>query len=31
MLLSRHQDAGGNHDMKIANGCFENMAKFKYL
>jgi hypothetical protein len=23
MLLSRHQNAGHNHDMKIANGCFE--------
>jgi hypothetical protein len=31
MLLSRHQYAGHNHDIKIANKCFENVAKFKYL
>jgi hypothetical protein len=31
MLLSRHQTAGQNHDIKIANRCFENVAKFKYL
>jgi hypothetical protein len=23
MLLSHHQNAGQNHDMKIANRCFE--------
>jgi hypothetical protein len=27
MLLSRHQNAGQNHDIKIANRCFENVAK----
>jgi hypothetical protein len=26
MLLSRHQNAGQNHDIKIANRCFENVA-----
>jgi hypothetical protein len=31
MLLSRHQNAGQNHDIKIGNRCFENVAKFKYL
>jgi hypothetical protein len=31
MLLSRHQNAGQNHDVKVANGCFENVAQFKYL
>jgi hypothetical protein len=28
MLLSRHQDVGQNHDIKIANRCLENVAKF---
>jgi hypothetical protein len=31
MLLSRHQNAGQNHDIKIANSCFENVAQFRYL
>jgi hypothetical protein len=31
MLLSRHQNAGQNHDIKIANRCFENVAQFKYV
>jgi hypothetical protein len=31
MLLSRHQNAGQSHDMKIANISFDNMAQFKYL
>jgi hypothetical protein len=31
MLLSHHQKAGQNHDMKIVNRCFENVAQFKYL
>jgi hypothetical protein len=30
-LLSRHQNAGQNHDLKIANRVFENIAQFKYL
>jgi hypothetical protein len=30
-LLSRHQNAGQNHDKKIANRCFENVAPFKHL
>jgi hypothetical protein len=31
MLLSRHQNAGPNHDINIANRRFENVAKFRYL
>jgi hypothetical protein len=31
MLLSRRQNAGQNHDIKIANRCFENVAQFRYL
>jgi hypothetical protein len=31
MLLSRHQNAGRNHNIKIANRCFENVAQFRYL
>jgi hypothetical protein len=31
MLLSRHQNAGQNHDIKIANICFESVAQFRYL
>jgi hypothetical protein len=31
MLLSRHQNAGQTHDMKIVNRCFENVAQFRYL
>jgi hypothetical protein len=31
MLLSRHENAGQNHDLKIANRCFENMAQFIYF
>jgi hypothetical protein len=31
MLLSRHQNAGQSYDIKIANKCFENVAKFRYL
>jgi ribosomal protein S2 len=31
MLLSRHQNAGQSHDIKIANKCFENVTKFRYL
>jgi hypothetical protein len=31
MLLSRHQNAGQNHDTKIAIRSFENVAQFKYL
>jgi ribosomal protein S2 len=31
MLLSCHQNAGQNDNIKIANRCFENMAKFRYL
>jgi hypothetical protein len=30
MLLSRHQNAGQNNDIKIADP-FENVAQFKYL
>jgi ribosomal protein S2 len=31
MLLSRHQNARQNHDIKIAKRCFENVAQFRYL
>jgi hypothetical protein len=31
MLLSHHQNAGQNHDIKIANRSFENVAEFKYF
>jgi hypothetical protein len=31
MLLSRHQNAGQNHDIKIANRSFENVEQFRYL
>jgi hypothetical protein len=29
--MSPHQNAGQNHDIKIANRSFENVAQFKYL
>jgi hypothetical protein len=29
--LSRHENAGQNHDIKIAKRCFENVAQFSYL
>jgi ribosomal protein S2 len=31
MLLSRQQNAAQSYDIKIANRCFENVAKFRYL
>jgi hypothetical protein len=31
ILLSCHQNAGQNLDLKTANGSFENVAHFKYL
>jgi hypothetical protein len=31
MLLSHHQNAGQNHDIKMGNRSFENSAQFKYL
>jgi ribosomal protein S2 len=31
MLLSHHQNVGQNHDIKIANRCFENVVQFRYL
>jgi hypothetical protein len=31
MLLSRHQNAGQNHDIKIDDRSFGNVAQFKYL
>jgi hypothetical protein len=31
MLLSRHQNAGQNRDIKIANRSFENVSQFRYL
>jgi hypothetical protein len=31
ILLSHHQNAGRNQDIKIANKSFENVSQFKYL
>jgi hypothetical protein len=31
MFLSRGQNAVQNHDIKIANRCFVNVAQFRYL
>jgi hypothetical protein len=31
MLLSPHQNAGQNHNIKIGDRSFENVAQFKYL
>jgi hypothetical protein len=31
MSLSRHQNTGQNHDIKIGNRWFENVAQFRYL
>jgi hypothetical protein len=31
MLLSRHHNAGPNHNVKTANRSFKNVAHFKYL
>jgi hypothetical protein len=31
MLLPRHQNAGQNHNIKIGDRSFENVAQFKYL
>jgi hypothetical protein len=31
MLLSRNQNARKNHDIKIANTCFEDAVQFRYL
>jgi hypothetical protein len=31
MLLSRHQNAGQNHDINIANRSLQKVAQFKYL
>jgi hypothetical protein len=31
MLLSRHQNVGQNHDIKIANRCFENVAQSIFI
>jgi hypothetical protein len=30
-MLSRHQNAGQNEDIKITNKSFENVSQFKYL
>jgi hypothetical protein len=30
MFLSRHQNSGQNHDIKIANRSFVNVVQFKY-
>jgi hypothetical protein len=31
MTMSHHLNSGQNHNIRIANELFENMAKFKYL
>jgi hypothetical protein len=31
LLLSRHRNAGQNHDIKIANKSFGDIAQFRYL
>jgi hypothetical protein len=31
VYMSHHQNAGQNHDIKIANGCFEDVTQFRYL
>jgi hypothetical protein len=31
MFLSRHQNAGQNHDIKVGDRSFENVAQFKYM
>jgi ribosomal protein S2 len=31
MVLSRHQNAGQNHNMKMANRSLESAAQFRYL
>jgi hypothetical protein len=31
MLLSRHQNAGQNHNIQIGDRSFENVTQFKYL
>jgi hypothetical protein len=31
MLLSHHQNAGQNHDIRIANRFFENVVDFRHL
>jgi hypothetical protein len=31
VLMSRNQKVGQNHNIKIANRSFEDVAKFKYL
>jgi hypothetical protein len=30
-VLFHHQNAGQNHDIKVANRYFGNVAQFKYL
>jgi ribosomal protein S2 len=29
--VSHHHNAGQNHDIKLANRCFENVVQFRYL
>jgi ribosomal protein S2 len=31
MLLSRHQNAGQSYNIEIANRCFDNVVKFRYV
>jgi hypothetical protein len=31
MIMSRHQSSGQNQNIRMANGSFENVLKFKHL
>jgi hypothetical protein len=31
MIMSRHPKSGQNHNIRIANELFDNVAKFRYL
>jgi hypothetical protein len=31
MIMTRHPNSGQNQNIRIGNGSFENVAKFKYL
>jgi hypothetical protein len=31
MIMSRHPNSGQNQNIRVTNGAFENVAKFKYL
>jgi hypothetical protein len=31
MIMSHHPNPGQNHNIRVANDAFENVAKFKYM